>query len=205
MLRRTATTQWIDKGRRTAVSPSDYERAMGNVSTSTREKRERAWKGLSESQIEGRKRNMMKDKRHEMREKDYWDIVPSEFKTESELMRATGAGFNSMYEDPNKRSVAIADELSQSRFKPPFTARPRTSSPSSLHDLYSDIPELSLLSPFSSRPRVRSAPTTPETVLHPDLNKYAAIPFPISKRKNSAWPMSNYNPRKDPEYESRVP
>ena len=97
------------------------------------------------------------------RTNDYWDVVPSEFRSETAFYQAKGAGFNGMFEDRNPRSVAISNEIDGSRHQPALDvmSKPgsRPNSQKTTQEAYSNIPELKMLGDFNiKRPKSKEFP-----------------------------------------------
>ncbi|KAJ9471313.1 hypothetical protein DIPPA_11097 [Diplonema papillatum] len=79
-----------------------------NVSETHRQKRLEKYESLSDQEAKSYRKREMRGKAPDDSE-SYWDIVPTEFRTETVMMQATGAGFNSIFEDRNPRSLAGID------------------------------------------------------------------------------------------------
>ena len=136
------------------------------------------------------------------REKDFWDYVPTEFRTQSVLMDARGGGFTSMWEDTNPRSVAIHDELAHKRFAPPFETKPKTASPKSLEDLYSHMPEFGMIGTAPVKPKRTLVPD--DSLLSPSYRSAYKLPFPMGAKQRDPYGKSNYDRKRDPKFDSRV-
>eukprot|EP00754_Rhynchopus_humris_P041631 Rhum_TRINITY_DN25182_c0_g1::Rhum_TRINITY_DN25182_c0_g1_i1::g.181413::m.181413 len=184
------------------------DKLMDRFSKTTREKKadKYAKKSRYEQKAYNREMQRVYQKRHsayaDRREKDFWDYVPTEFRTQSVLMEASGAGFTSMWEDRNPRSVAIHDELAQKRFAPPFETKPKTASPKSLEELYSNMPEFGMINKTPVKAKRTLVPN--DSMLSPSYRSAYELPFPIGAKQKDPYGKSNYDRRKDPKFDSRV-
>ena len=168
---------------------------MKGWTDSRRDSREKEWQGLSEHKRNFLRGSAKRNREQGQRETDYWDYAPSQFRTESVMMRASGAGFTSMFEDTNPRSASIAAELSATHHAPPFATKPTSASAKSMQDLYSNIPELQSLHTLSPKGKVQA--TNPysigpeQSMMHPYNTQFMKAPFPVSAKARDPYPRSN--------------